>query len=58
MWSKIVVLLATALMLIKAFFPSRWKELKAKVDLGVNIMLVLLFVGYALALTIRFWEKT
>jgi hypothetical protein len=58
MWTKLFVSVVAALLLIKACFPSRWRELKAQVDRGVNLMLVLLVIGYAIALTLRFWGKT
>lgn len=57
MW-KLGITLIAALLLIKACFPTRWRELKAQVDRGVNLMLVLLIIGYAIALTLRFWGKT
>jgi hypothetical protein len=55
---KLGVTLIAALLLIKACFPARWRELKVQVDRGVNLMLVLLVIGYAIALALRFWGKT
>lgn len=58
MWTKLFILVVATLLLIKASFPARWRELKARVDVGVNLMLVLLVIGYAIALTLRFWGKS
>jgi hypothetical protein len=57
MW-KLGVTLVAILLLIKAVFPARWRELKVQVDRGVNLMLVLLVISYGIALTLRFWGKT
>jgi hypothetical protein len=48
--SKALLLGALALLITKALFRVRWRELGRRLDNAVNVLLVLLGVAYALQL--------
>lgn len=54
MWNKLLLLTIGLLVLVKTFFPARWKALKERVDRVVNVLLVVLGLAYAVQL-LAYW---